>query len=347
MPESARLQAVVASAQQAAMAGDFAAAARHLRDALALQEAELGLSHPDLASTLNNLGVVCERTGNDAEAERCYRRACEIVTAAFPAEHPFVETSCQNLAAFCESHHVPLERTAVAPPAPPSPPTPEPRQPPAPAFTPEPAPKVAPTKPPVPHAPAPRLGPLVIAGAAIVIVLLALLARSGKQAPGPTPSAATEAATTPTPTTTPVAAPPAATLNATKPASTPAAAQPAPARSSARAGADVPVLVHAELCRTLATGADWACAHPGDPVSPGAIYFYTRLTTPRDTTVVHRWYRNDKLQQSRELKIQANQGPGYRTYSRITIDPGEGGNWRVELCTTDGRVLQEERFVVR
>ena len=336
------------------MAGDFAAAAQHLRDALALQEVELGSSHPDLASTLNNLGVVCERTGHDAEAERCYRRACEIVTAAFPPEHPFVETSRQNLAAFCESHHVPLERAVVEPPTPPAPPTPrpaqptpEPRQPPAPVFTPEPAPKVALPKHPIPDASQPRLGSLVIAGGAILIVLLALLARSGKEAPRP--EAATQAApvSTPITTPTPVAAAPAATSNATKPAPAPVAAQPAPARSSARASGDAPVLVHAELCRTLATGADWACGRPSDPVSPGQIYFYTRLTTPHDATVVHRWYRNDKLQQSRELKIQANQGPGYRTYSRITIDSGESGNWRVELCTTDGRVIQEERFVVR
>ena len=109
MPDSAQVRSAVDAAEQAATAGDFNAAARHLHDALALQERELGPAHPDVASTLNNLGVVCERIGDYAEAERCYRRACEIVTAAFPAEHPFVETSRHNLEAFCEARALPVD----------------------------------------------------------------------------------------------------------------------------------------------------------------------------------------------------------------------------------------------
>jgi hypothetical protein len=180
-------------------------------------------------------------------------------------------------------------------------------------------------------------------------VLLALwLRHSGGDNASATSS--TASVTTPSPVLAPVVAPtptphpPEAVAPVSKPApSAPTLA----ARPAAREGGDSVVLVHAELCRTLTTGADWTCAQPSDPVSPGAIYFYTRLTTPRDTTVVHRWYRNDRLQQSRELKISANVGSGYRTYSRITIDPGESGDWRVELCTPDGRVIQQERFVVR
>ncbi len=108
MPDSAQVRSAVDAAEQAATAGDFNAAARHLHDALVLQERELGPAHPDVASTLNNLGVVCERIGDYAEAERCYRRACEIVTAAFPADHPFVETSRHNLEAFCEARALPV-----------------------------------------------------------------------------------------------------------------------------------------------------------------------------------------------------------------------------------------------
>ena len=178
MSDSERLQAAVASAEQAAIAGDFSAAARHLRDALALQEAELGPSHPDVASTLNNLGVVCERTGNDAEAERCYRRACEIVSAAFPPEHPFVQTSRQNLAAFCESHHVALEPPAPAPPkliAPPkAAPRIETREPPAPTTRSEPQPRLSAAAPPVPPEAGPRVWPMVGGGVVLVIVLLGL-----------------------------------------------------------------------------------------------------------------------------------------------------------------------------
>ena len=64
---------MIDAAQQAAAAGDYLAAERLLRDAAATQEATLGSSHPDLATTLNNLAFVCERTGKVDEAERGYR----------------------------------------------------------------------------------------------------------------------------------------------------------------------------------------------------------------------------------------------------------------------------------
>ena len=45
--------------EQAANAGDYAAAEPLLREAALLQEASLGPLHPDVANTLNNLAVVC------------------------------------------------------------------------------------------------------------------------------------------------------------------------------------------------------------------------------------------------------------------------------------------------
>jgi hypothetical protein len=93
------------AAGQAVAAGDLVSAANHLRATLARQEAELGLTNPDLASTLNNLGVVHERMGDIAAAERCYRRAYAMVTAAFPAGHPFGDEP-PDLAA-CEARGIP------------------------------------------------------------------------------------------------------------------------------------------------------------------------------------------------------------------------------------------------
>ena len=101
------------------------------------------------------------------------------------------------------------------------------------------------------------------------------------------------------------------------------------------------------MCRTLTRGAEWTCERAGDPVGPGHLYFYTRVTTPRDTVIVHRWYREDRVQLNRELQIEANSGAGYRTYSHLVVDAKSAGQWRVELRTPDGRVLREERFVVR
>lgn len=327
MPDSASVQAAVESAEQAAVAGDFHAAAQHLRDALALQEAELGPNHPDLASTLNNLGVVCERTGNDDEAEHCYRRACAIVTAAFPAEHPFVATSRQNLAAFCESHALPIDRAPELP-----------RE--APPVAPPPSPP-----PPVVRAPVTksRRSPVIwLVGASVVLLGLAFwLNRGDGQTAEPRSASDSTAAVSPapTPTPTPSATPPPAPLPTSIPAPTPS--KPASSTTDALAVND------AQLCRALATGGSWACTHPSDPVDPGPLYFYTRVSTPRDAVVVHRWYRNDRVELTRELQIRANQTPGYRTYSKLTIEAGASGNWRVEIRTTDGKVLREARFVVK
>ena len=147
---------------------------------------------------------------------------------------------------------------------------------------------------------------------------------------------------TPAPTPTPAPPEPAA---AATPKPAPPAVAPPPARTPA--GDGLPEVVEAQLCRALTRGAQWTCARASDPASPGHMYFYTRVTTARDTTIVHRWYRNDRVQLTRELPIGANVGAGYRTYSHLVLDAGSAGQWRVELRTTDGRVLSEERFVVR
>ena len=74
------------------------------------------------------------------------------------------------------------------------------------------------------------------------------------------------------------------------------------------------------------------------------MVFYTRVKSPRDTAVVHRWYRGDTLRQSVMLRIQANAAEGYRTYSRLSVDDGD---WRLEVRSEDGNLLHEQRFAVR
>jgi tetratricopeptide repeat protein/DUF2914 family protein len=114
------VRAILDAAEQAASVQDFASAERFLRQAATLQEARLGSTHPDLANTLNNLGIVCERTGNASEAESCYRRAYAIARSALAAEDPLVLTSGQNLKDFCAATGRPFELAAV-PPKPPAP----------------------------------------------------------------------------------------------------------------------------------------------------------------------------------------------------------------------------------
>ena len=114
MPDTREPQSVIDRAEQAAVAGDYASAERLLREAADLQEASLGPLHPDLANTLNNLGVVCEITEKPADAERCFRRAYEIATAVLEPDHPFVATSRQNLEDFCAARGIEVRGTGPA-----------------------------------------------------------------------------------------------------------------------------------------------------------------------------------------------------------------------------------------
>jgi hypothetical protein len=105
-------------------------------------------------------------------------------------------------------------------------------------------------------------------------------------------------------------------------------------------------LATAQLCQTLSTsGGNWRCEPVGDPVSPRPIVLYTRVKSPRDAAVVHRWYRGNSLRQSAKLTIRANATEGYRTYSRFNVDVA--GDWRVEVRSVDGDLLYEQPFAVR
>jgi hypothetical protein len=105
-------------------------------------------------------------------------------------------------------------------------------------------------------------------------------------------------------------------------------------------------VISAQLCRTLRTTGAWNCMPATDSPSPGAMVFYTRVASPRDTTIEHRWYRGNQLHQRVQLRIRPNPS-GYRTYSRTTINAERAGAWRVELRSPDGQLLHEEMFTVK
>ena len=92
-------------------------------------------------------------------------------------------------------------------------------------------------------------------------------------------------------------------------------------------------------------GAIWRCDPAVDAVSRGPIVLYTRVRSPRDAVVVHRWYQGDTLRQAVKLTIRANATEGYRTYSRQTVD--DAADWRVEVRSANGDLLHERRFAVR
>ena len=61
----------------------------------------------------------------------------------------------------------------------------------------------------------------------------------------------------------------------------------------------------------------------------------------------HRWYLNGNLRRTVELRVAANPGAGYRTYSRNTVIAERRGTWTMELRDADGALLHEERVVIQ
>ncbi len=344
MLDARELGSLVAAAEHAAAAGDYDSAAERLREAATLQETHLGLLHPDLANTLNNLGVVYEKAEKPGSAEDCYRRAYVIATTVLAPDHPFVATSGKNLRDFCRARGIPFESEWPSSSA-------ESRPAASKAFS----------------------RPVVIGAASVVALALGLFFASRQGAsrhepvrtstgsvkqriaasPTPTPK---PAPAKPSPVTTevttishpPIATPPKAPIAELPKTTTPAPPKTTPAAASlpARSSSVTPMVADARLCKTLSTRTDWHCDAANSPLGPGAFYFYTRLLSPGDTTVEHRWYRGDRVHQVVKLRIRANQGGGYRTYSRNSVSADRAGDWKVELRAKDGLLLHEERFSV-
>jgi len=376
MPESHDFRSVIEQAERAATAGDYMAAERFLRDAALQQEASLGPLHPDLANTLNNLGVVYETTDKPADAERCYRRAYAIAIAALERDHPFVATSEKNLRDFCDARGIPFE-----PPTPPPAfvPTPAPvdvvsvepprevqstepplevlevlkvepsrevqraeapRERPADVAPPVPAETIAPATVPQPVAASNALGLRAVVVVAAIAVGALVAARLWFNADRNVNVESTQVAPTPSPVESAapsetIAVPPKAVTKSERvgePVQSRRAAAPVSARS---------MVEDANLCRAFR---DWRCTPASSPVNSGQLVFYTRIKSPTAMTVEYRWYRNDRLEKTRAVRVQPNQRSGFRSFSGTTVNRGD---WRVELRTRDGSVLHEERFAVR
>lgn len=385
------LRTILEAAERAAAAEDFVSAEQHLRQAATLQERQLGAGHPDLANTLNNLGIVSEYVGKPADAEACYRRAYRIAAAALPAEHPLVQTSGQNLRDFCEATGKPFELREELPEL-------EPFA--SEAAVPRPQPKLASVPPPAPAKPAPQfvmpdlplrtggdrtpeqaarqptsakrtaypvspssnrpIAPIVIG--VVLAIALAAWWFEFRESPRPAPAASSDEAPAPprdavTPREEP--APPPAAAQATpppiaeatpKPAAPPAApsvseSKSPPRRTESVATGDLSI-VDAKVCRSLSTSS-WTCTPATSPAAPGVFFFYTRIRSPRDATVQHRWSVDGRLVRSVNLRIAANPGAGYRTYTRNTVAANRRGNWTIELRDAKGALLHEERLTVR
>jgi hypothetical protein len=302
MPETRQLRSVVDAAEQAASTGDYASAEQHLREAVRLQEAQLGLFHPELANTLNNLGVVCEIVDKPADAELCYRRACSIATAVLEPDHPFVTTSRKNLNGFCEARGKSVEL---------------PGSPPAAKVERQLAASDS-VHPPHDRLSRPMSRSLVIARVVrvaigfVFVILMTLAVRSwlASNRRAGVPTATATRLSPPSPASTPDPPPieskqqPSSAAQqrilAPKEAATGSGGlvNASEGRATRRPAPAPPTVADAHLCTNLSsTGGspgEWRCDRPSLPADPGRLFFYTRVKSPVDTTVQHRWYRGDQ-----------------------------------------------------
>jgi hypothetical protein len=373
------IETILAAAGRAVADGDLTSADALLRDVARAQESTLGPQHPDLATTLNNLAIVAEKTGRYEDAETYYRRAAALAAAALGPDDPMVAETRQNLEDFCSARGLPLSPPVAKMRPSPNPlparrtvpPAPVPEATTTPAVTasarPTPIPPVS--TPPVPTRPAPSAPDLPAIPAAnaphdpavpsrtwlwatlgvVLLLIAAFFVMRSRTPQDPAEAPATESAPHPAEPerSAPAQSPPASPRDqAQGPAAQPrdqrGAATPPPARGASAEGVTV---THAELCRTFSTrrGA-WQCTPAGDVVAPGPLVLYTRIATPRQAAITHHWYRGETSRQSVRLTVHPNGTAGYRTYTRQTVTPGE---WRVEVRSAAGDLLHETRFTVR
>ena len=367
----------VGDAERASSEGDHARAEQALRRALWLQEARLGLVHPEVANTLNNLGVVCDTLGRPNEAEFLYRRALGLARTTLPAGHPYIETSLQNLKALYRTQGRPEKLALVADsetsrsglPMQAAGDGDEQVDAPVPeelsgAPTPAPASSAGSEPASPPEGRSDTLYDQLAQHAVLMLAAVSILlfvgwwlfaGNGGEESSAPAEPPVVTLATEPP--VSPEAD--AAVEHVAEPEdrASPILESPSdepPAASADEAGVVSAVVVEARVCGRLVTRdddgsllGDWRCDPVGGPVDAGQLYFYTRIRSATGITVEHRWLREGVVQQAIDLEVGANDGPGYRTYSTFTVSPERSGAWQVEVRTGDDEVLQVEDFAVR
>ena len=203
--------------------------------------------------------------------------------------------------------------------------------------------------------PAGGLNPATWIGAGVALAIVAalwfLVAPAGEPPLTPTASAPE-----PPPSTAPAESPemrPAAPAPAATPESvrqetaSPAAPAGGSSTSSPRAGEASAVTADASLCESLnRSGGNWRCAPLRPGIRPDAVYFYTRVKSPRDIAIRHRWTHDGTVVRTVSLRVGANSEAGFRTFSRQSLGPRSAGQWEVTLLAADGAIIDTQRFAV-
>ena len=74
------------------------------------------------------------------------------------------------------------------------------------------------------------------------------------------------------------------------------------------------------------------------------LYCFTEIITDKyPTKVVHIWLYNDNI--VAEIPLQVN-SKKWRTYSSKIITPTSLGNWKVEVYSEDGKLIDSTSFII-
>lgn len=79
-------------------------------------------------------------------------------------------------------------------------------------------------------------------------------------------------------------------------------------------------------------------------ITIGKVICYTEFSgIPRETVVLHRWYRRDVLVTEKKLALKP---PRWSTFSSIQLRESDKGPWRVNIVNSDEQTLKILRFSV-
>lgn len=78
-------------------------------------------------------------------------------------------------------------------------------------------------------------------------------------------------------------------------------------------------------------------------VSPpiDSVFFFTDLRHMEGRTIIHRWEHAGRVQAQKPFKVE---GPRWRVYSQVVLEPEQHGDWSVTVLDESGWPLYVEIF---
>ena len=110
-----------------------------------------------------------------------------------------------------------------------------------------------------------------------------------------------------------------------------------------QSGLSQPVLVEAVMCEAIEKFKPVNQAVVFS-ISLGRVFCYTGFDpVPEETTIYHRWYRQDRLISSAKLVLNP---PKWSSFSSMQLREADKGPWRVEIIDSREKQIKTLRFSI-